>query len=237
MGAGEQSGPSAPGSLRFEQPQRRQASPTAIAAPVVLTREPDQLSNMTWLPKLVIPEGLPSWKRGIILGDWMSQSLTVCGSISVQFKDYVKDCLTAAKSRFEFNQCKARNEHQKFHALREIDRRFDGKLVLLLQASVPERVTSLAGRELGIVMGDVAAGNILDILHQQLMPGGQDEMHNLLAFVRHPGRPSQNNGAALRDLIGEWQLARQRIQQLGIADIASAENDGNAGDVGWDSTE
>ena len=187
-------------------------------APLLRQLQTGTWKNITSIPKLLWVEEDDAWKKSIALGNWSDCTIMALKGANYDIGAYFQQMMTAAQNCYE------RRRHDFLTAKREVPRpppdleQMDAKLMTLLINAIPERLKELCLREKAT---DCSATVLLTIV-SHVMPGGEVEVDQLLAFSRKPTM-SGTSAKASRLALEDWMEARKRLVSMGYSDLVPQE--------------
>ncbi|CAE7571106.1 TY1B-NL2 [Symbiodinium natans] len=175
-----------------------------------------------WKVLMEIPSfsvgGGETWECNMRLQAWWLQFQTISTTVSPGFGAYVHAEYAVAEQKHQKRLTGQYNLPDLTPVLPE-HQEYENRLMLTLILCLPQEVQQPVLEKTG--SSKLRGVHLLECIFQEQMPGGQQEMKSIQAFVRHldPAYSAKEGLETLR----RWKLARTRARDLQLPAVASFE--------------
>ena len=200
--------------------------PTMVAehgksAPSASTKE---IPNARWKSLNDVPmfdptegSGTP-WDLGLKLDVWKRQLMTLAGTVSNDFAEYVLLCFKHAQDRHDRQ---ARGETLPvLEPVKGYPEEFESRLVIVLLKVLPDIIKTPA-LETDENRQGIGSLRLLEELYLRVRPGGLEEQQTLVKFLRNLSPVASAREAI--DVLRHWRLAKNRVSALALPEIPAYE--------------
>ncbi|CAE7317713.1 GIP [Symbiodinium sp. CCMP2592] len=162
--------------------------------------------------------GGEAWECNMRLQTWWKQLETVASTVSPRFGTFVHEQYTLAEKRHR-RRLEGFFDDQELEKISSDCQEYENRLTLTLIRCLPTELKQPVLEKTG--QQQLRSIHLIECVLQEQMPGGQQEMKSIQAFVRHldPAHTAKEGLETLR----RWKLARTRARDLQLPAVAPFE--------------